>query len=49
MADHFKSCITRASYLRNQGYIDPNEFKVIRERILKDQGTILSAFDEVAA
>jgi len=42
----FKSCLTRNTFLRNQGYIDPGQFKVIRERILKDQAAILPAFDQ---
>lgn len=47
MKDYFKGCLTRNSFLRNQGYVDDRQFKIIRERILTDQATILEAFDKV--
>ncbi len=42
---HFKSCMTRATFLRNQGYVLPDEYKAIRNRIMADQASVLEAFD----
>lgn len=44
LKNHFKACLVRASFLRNQGYILPEEYKAIRNRILKEQ-EILIAFN----
>lgn len=44
MTDHFKGCLTRATFLRAQGFLDSSQFKVVRNRILEQQGIILKAF-----
>jgi len=42
---HFKSCMTRATFLRNQGYVSPDEYKAIRNRIMADQASVLGGFE----
>ena len=46
LRDHFKGCLTRATFLRNQGYLTLDEWKKVRERIFEEQKGALNGLEK---